>query len=184
MATKAKTVIAALFAAVTSLSLIWPADPHWLTVVPAIMGVLGVYAVPNARQPSSFLTTVPGTVMKVDYTGEVTMTEPTTDPYASARLMGVTGIPPLPEKPKEDSPEIAELKAQIAKLTGTATASPAESPADTAAVPAGLGIPVTTAAAPAVAPENFINNVASRLRASLSDITQIVEDLEAGGVKF
>ena len=195
METKAKTVTAGLFALVTALAAIYPALPHWVAVVPAIAGVIGVYAVPNAHQPSSFLTTMPGTLVKIDHTG-VSMTEPTTpvtDPYAGARAMGVAGVPPLPEKPKEDSPEIAALKAEIARLSGNpAEPVPAPSVAERAAgtlsnpfsAPAVSVTPAAAAPAAGVAPDNFINNVASRMRTALSDLTQIVEDLEANGVKF
>jgi hypothetical protein len=187
----------------------------WAPIVTAAIGAVNVWLVPNRKYVYPIVNWVDDTQPN-PITQGVSMTDPSTpatDPYAGARAMGVSGVPPLPEKPKEDTPEIAELKAQIARLTGnpaepvpapfinnvasrmrtalsdlTEAPSLAERVAGTVSNPfSAPGVSVTpAAAAPAagVAPDNFINNVASRMRTALSDLTQIVEDLEANGVKF
>jgi hypothetical protein len=167
----------------------------WAPIVTAAIGAVNVWLVPNRKYVYPIVNWVVDTRPN-PITQGVSMTDPTTpatDPYAGARAMGISGVPPLPEKPKEDTPEIAELKAQIARLSGN-PAEPVPAPSLAERVAGTVSNPFTApgvsvtpaAAAPAagVAPDNFINNVASRMRTALSDLTQIVEDLEANGVKF
>lgn len=134
---------------------------EWPVIVPAIVGAILVYLVPNTKG--------------------IIMTE--NDPYASARLMGVGGVPPLPEKPPEDSPEVTALKAELARLKGESPLPPVSSSAapglsQREVAGPSPSSPATSQAAPQPTP------LSGRIRGIVSDLAEIVMELEADGVKF
>jgi hypothetical protein len=178
LAAKAKSISAALWAIITSLTGFDTGLPHWAATVPAILGAVSVYLVPNLHEPSTSPATLPVTIVRtLEHTGDI-MEQPDPDPYASARMMGIGGIPPLPEKAPEDTPEVAALKAQIAKLTGgnetTVTAGP----------PAEADTPVQTATEASPETGAVSGSVAGRLREVVDEIAEIARIVEASGVEL
>jgi hypothetical protein len=176
LAAKAKSISAALWAIITSLTGFDTGLPHWAATVPAILGAVSVYLVPNLHEPTTPPAALPVTIVRtLEHTGDI-MEQP--DPYASARMMGIGGIPPLPEKAPEDTPEVAALRAQIAKLTG------GHETTVTAEAPTEAGTPVQTATEASPETGAVSGSVAGRLREVVDEIAEIARIVEASGVEL